>query len=151
MVAPLPASIDSVMRFLANTTTATCVTPACDFITATVDVPTASRLLHAEYREFQHTSGLRLWATPSYSLPASLAAHVDFVSPTTHLPTLPTAPRGGRQLLGGGGGGNTPDSLRKLYAIGDVEGTGHTKQAATGFLGPFRCQSDTSRLIFASI
>jgi tripeptidyl-peptidase-1 len=48
-------------------------------------------------------------------------------------------------LGGGGSGGNTPASLRTLYAIGDVEGTGATKQAATGFLKQYFKPTDLQK------
>eukprot|EP00658_Telonema_sp_P-2_P007543 TRINITY_DN12818_c0_g1_i4.p1 TRINITY_DN12818_c0_g1~~TRINITY_DN12818_c0_g1_i4.p1 ORF type:complete len:292 (-),score=84.81 TRINITY_DN12818_c0_g1_i4:161-1036(-) len=40
---------------------------------------------------------------------------------------------------------NTPSSLRTLYSIGDVEGTGASKQAATGFLKQYFKSSDVQQ------
>ena len=104
-----------------------------------MSVATANTMLEAEYHDFINpATGLHMHSTDEYSLPESLASHVDFVSPTKRLPSSSSMPSDSpqRKLLGGGGGGggNTPASLRKLYSIGDVEGTGATKQAATGFL-----------------
>jgi tripeptidyl-peptidase-1 len=135
LVRPVQASVDAVRAHLtAHGAAPQCITPNCDFITATVDIATANKILDAQYQEYVHSpTGISMYSTEAYSLPSWVAPHVDFVSPTTRLPSVPKRAGEGRRLLGGGGG-NTPASLRKLYSIGDVEGTGATKMAATGFL-----------------
>lgn len=144
LLSPTEESVDTVKRFVAEFgSQAECATPNCDFVSCVVNISTANAMLGAQYKEYVHDSaGVTLHATDQYSLPAEIAAHVDFVSPTTRLPTIRTIeteePNSAtRHLLGGGGGGNTPASLRTLYSIGTVEGTGATKQAATGFLGQY--------------
>lgn len=150
LVAPTPQAVDAVMDFIqSHGADAHCATPNCDFITTAVPIQTANQLLGAQYREYVHaSSGMRLYSTDAYSLPVSVAEFVDFVSPTVRLPTLSASKSpGSRQLMGGGGGmgGNTPSSLREMYSIGDVEGTGATKQAATGFLQQYFKDSDLEK------
>merc|ERR1712157_629247 len=104
-----------------------------DLIVADVPVEVAEKMLSAEYVQLAHqASGNEVLRTPSgYSLPASVADAVDFVSPTTHVPGVhPPSPAGvqGNALF------NTPPALRKLYNI-DVEGKASTnKQGVTAFL-----------------
>merc|ERR1719399_68895 len=105
MVAPLGKSVEAVLAFLRhNGAEGACATPNCDFVTSTVSVAKAGLLLGTTYEEYVHTpTGLRLWATEGYSLPSSVADHVDFVSPTTRLPSVakPIAQGTSRRLLGG--------------------------------------------------
>jgi len=138
MVAPSQPSVEAVKSFItSHGAVPRCLTPNCDFVGTVVTIETANQMLDARYQKYMNSAaGITRHATDSYSLPASVAAHVDFVSPTVRLPTVMTvqpAPSGAARRLLGGGSGNTPTSLRKLYSIGDVEGTGATKQAATGF------------------
>jgi len=150
MVAPDSASVQAVMDFLeSHGATSQCASPNCDFVTATVSIAQANALLDANYQPYVHTAGPTLFSTDAYSLPASVAPHVDFVAPTKRLPPINTptaASAAGRKLLGGGGGGgNTPATLRTRYSIGSVEGTGATKQAATGFLNQYFKPSDLQK------
>jgi tripeptidyl-peptidase-1 len=146
MTSPKRASINAVMAHLANHgVNGSCTSQSCDFITCIMSVPTANRLLDAEYVEYVHaSSSVRMLSTDRYSLPAQVASHVDFVSPTTRLPTIRSAIRKANQL-DSFPGGNTPSSLRTLYSIGEVEGSGATKQAATGFLKQYFKPSDLQK------
>jgi len=141
LVAPASESIDAVKLFISNHSAEwRCATPNCDFISCVVPISAANTMLSAEYKEYLHESGVKARVTNQYSLPDYLAPHVDFVAPATRLPVIRSAVQrdsaSDRHLLGGAGG-NTPSSLRTLYSIGSVEGTGATKQAATGFLGQY--------------
>jgi len=151
MVKPEKSAIAKVMRFLeAHGVAGRCATENCDFIQAVVNISTANAMLDARYEAFAYREDTSVvsFATEKYSLPAEVAQYVDFVSPAVRLPT-PMAARvdsaASRHLLGGAGGGNTPASLRALYSIGDVEGTGATKQAATGFLKQYFRPSDLQK------
>jgi len=107
-----------------------------DFITVRVTVAEAEALLSCKYHAMVHsTSGLTVHRTLAYSLPPAVAAAVDFVAPTVHLPPAPkplqrsastnfTAP-----LIG-----NSPKHLRELYSV-DVEGkAADNRMAVTAFL-----------------
>jgi len=120
-------------------------TPNADLIVATVSVTTAEALLPgARYATMRHnaTGTLVVRCTDSgYSLPADVAAAVDFVAPTVRLPSLRGATAGmtrsdnhsrtaPRALV------NNPKTLKELYSVGTVTGTGsgRNKAAVTAFL-----------------
>lgn len=108
-----------------------------------MNVSQAETLLHGEYHEFHHpvtgASALRMLSEPQ--LPLDVAAAIDFVSPTDQ--QLPhKMPFRGRDLKSEGFT-NTPESLRKLYSIGDVEAKSpNNRQAVTGFLEQHRTNVD---------
>lgn len=145
LVKPTAESTSSVRGFLRkHGIQADDATPNGDFITASVSVAQAEELLQAEYHKFQHTpSGHEMHRCLSYSLPASVAAHVDFVSPTIQLPTIRPQVGSPEDLIGG----NTPDSLRKLYNVNATKGDGSkkTKQAVTAFLKQLYSPSDLTK------
>jgi tripeptidyl-peptidase-1 len=149
LVKPARESTDAVRSFLVeHGLAADCATPNCDFITSSVTVVQAEALLGAEYQAFEHTSGHVVHRTPSYRLPAEVAAHVDFVSPTVQLSAVRARPMAPEQLAAGdGAGGNTPDSLRKLYNATGVTGAASkkTKQAVTAFLKQLYSASDIAK------
>jgi len=111
------------------------VTPNRDLIVATVSVGVAERMLATKYVKFVHeTSGSEIHrVADGYSLPSSLAAVVDFVSPTVHIPgvrrpIVQTNQSDGLNF-------NTPKNLRQLYSVSDVVGKADkNKQAVTAFL-----------------
>jgi tripeptidyl-peptidase-1 len=58
-----------------------------EFVVANMNVAQAERLLDTEYHAFtEGHAGRRILRTPSYSLPAHIAEHVDFVSHTVQFP-----------------------------------------------------------------
>ncbi|KAF9559351.1 subtilisin-like protein [Agrocybe pediades] len=64
---------------------------AGDWITVTVSVEQAEKMLGTKYDVYKHgSSGERVVRTLSYSLPQQLHAHIDVVSPTTYFSTLKT-------------------------------------------------------------
>lgn len=144
LVAPAQASVDAVRSFLTanGVVDFADATPNSDFITAAVTISQAEALLSTTYEAFQHTNGHVVHRTRSYTLPAEVAAAVDFVSPTVQLPTIRTAvatPDHGSFPTG-----NTPKSLRALYNVGTEMGSASpkTKQAVTAFLGQLYSASD---------
>ena len=145
LVAPEPASREAVRSFLAaHGAEAHDATPNGDFVTASVTVAQAERMLGATYQAWQHgPSGHVVHRTDRYHLPAHVAAAVDFVSPTVQLPTI-AAPRVAERGAAGPSRGNTPDSLRALYGVGSDKGgaSPKTKQAVTAFLGQLYNASD---------
>lgn len=144
MVAPAPASVDAVRAFLVanGVVDFADATPNGDFITAAVTIPQAEALLSTTYEAFQHIDGHTVHRTRSYTLPAEVAAAVDFVSPTVQLPTIRTAVSA--PVADSFPTGNTPKSLRTLYNVGSAMGgaSSKTKQAVTAFLGQLYSASD---------
>ena len=144
LVAPAAASCDAVRTFLTanGVVDFADATPNGDFITASVTVPQAEALLSTTYEAFQHTNGHTVHRTRGYTLPAEVAAAVDFVSPTVQLPTIRTAVT--NPVTASEPTGNTPKSLRTLYNVGTTMGgaSPKTKQAVTAFLGQLYSATD---------
>eukprot|EP00933_Yihiella_yeosuensis_P058104 TRINITY_DN5832_c0_g2_i1.p1 TRINITY_DN5832_c0_g2~~TRINITY_DN5832_c0_g2_i1.p1 ORF type:complete len:607 (+),score=132.36 TRINITY_DN5832_c0_g2_i1:73-1821(+) len=115
-------------------------TPNSDFITAEVSVALAEKMLATEYFRFSHeSSDLKVSRTvEGYSLPQDVAAALDFVSPTTHLPSVRAKPKQTdtpKLSEPHWGSWNTPTALRQLYNVGSAEGkAANNKQAVTAFL-----------------
>ena len=84
-VAPNPDSAKAVTDWLSkNGLQPTIASPAGDMLTINVSVDQANTLLNANYSVYTHVnSDTDMLRTMSYSLPADLAQHVDFVYPTT--------------------------------------------------------------------
>lgn len=99
-------------------------------------------MLEAEYYRFERSTGHVAHRTASYTLPPEVSRVVDFVEPTTRLPTVRTV---GRDTVESPDSSNlnTPKVLRKLYSVGDEVGnaTGN-KQAVTAFLEQYFSASD---------
>ncbi|KAG6375597.1 peptidase S8/S53 domain-containing protein [Boletus reticuloceps] len=58
--------------------------PTKGWIEVTSSVEEAERLLHTEYKLYGHSSGKEHVACDAYHLPAHIAPHVDFVTPSVH-------------------------------------------------------------------
>lgn len=112
-----------------------------DFIMCVVPIRQAEAVLNATYHEFTHatTSNVSVLRAMRYSLPADVAAHVDFVAPTVRFPTV--RPRYQLSPNSTSNRENTPASLRSLYRVGDVEAT-QGRQACTAFLEQYFLQTD---------
>eukprot|EP00927_Polykrikos_kofoidii_P000174 TRINITY_DN1006_c0_g1_i1.p1 TRINITY_DN1006_c0_g1~~TRINITY_DN1006_c0_g1_i1.p1 ORF type:complete len:595 (-),score=101.40 TRINITY_DN1006_c0_g1_i1:32-1681(-) len=123
-------------------------TPNGDIIVADVSVQLAETMLDAKYVQLRHgTTGSEVTRTPAgYSLPANVAAAVDFVSPTVHVPgTHRPILKTGRDLNSSTLGFNTPKNLRQLYNI-KVEGKAETnRMAVTAFLEQYYDESSLKR------
>ena len=109
-------------------------TPNGDMISATVPIAKAEEMLACQYHSFVHADGAMVSRTLAYSLPAAVAPHVAAVTPTVQLPSrrqpfkVSAPPPDG--LF------NTPNSLRKLYSVNEVQGQSPAnKMAVTAFLG----------------
>lgn len=99
-----------------------------------VPVAVAEEMLAVEYHNFVHveTGAAFVRANTHYTVPASVAPHLDLVSPTNRLPGIRI-----RKNVSNSAPlrTNTPSSLRELYSVGDVEGTASTNRlACTAFL-----------------
>eukprot|EP00756_Hemistasia_phaeocysticola_P023109 Hpha_TRINITY_DN15871_c1_g19::TRINITY_DN15871_c1_g19_i1::g.187811::m.187811/K01279/TPP1, CLN2; tripeptidyl-peptidase I len=135
IIAPAPEHLAAVEAFIrSHGGEPKRVTPSGDFITAEVTVSQAEAMLSAEYHQFTHPSSPSPVhrATSGYSLPAHVAAAVDLVAPTTHLPGVTRAQQAGEPQLNY----NTPKNLRALYSVDNTTGkAAGNKQAVTAFLG----------------
>ena len=145
LVAPAPSSIAAVMGFLRDHgVVGFPASPNSDIIEAKVTVAQAEKMLATRYHVMVHNeSGTKVHRVESYSLPAKVAAAVDFVCPTVHLPPVrksvafePPAAEPNPHPW------NTPKHLRELYSI-DVEGKApDNKMAVTAFLNQHYSKSD---------
>lgn len=140
MTAPAPHHVEVVTAFLrAHGVEPHAATPNQDFIAASVPVDVAEKMLSTKYVRLLHSSGAEITRAPTgYSLPAEVAAAVDFVGPTVHIPGV-HRPRAPKSLHGtaneSGFGFNSPKNLRSLYSIGAAEGKASAnKMAVTAFL-----------------
>jgi tripeptidyl-peptidase-1 len=67
---------------------------AGDWVSVTLPVAAAERLLNTEYSVYRHDDGTELIRTPEWSLPEYLHEHISTVQPTnTWMRALPKAPR----------------------------------------------------------
>jgi len=144
MVRPRQESIDAVTTFLeSNGIVPESITPNSDVIQARVSIAQAEMLLSTRYHVMHHAATKTNYTrTRAYSLPSTVAAHVDFVCPTVHLPrpvgekrATVKAPKAKPLSAGRPQVTNTPSHLRELYSIGTVEGKApNNKMAVTAFL-----------------
>ena len=103
-------------------------------VTAVVPVRVAEKILGASYSELAHAaSNVTLHRIlGGYSLPADVAAAVDFVVPTVHIAPPKAAPLVTPMIPKQ----NVPETLRSLYSVGDAVGKAPgNKMAVTAFLG----------------
>merc|ERR1719456_1856432 len=116
MVAPKSEDISAVKQFLEiHGANVKMETENGDFISAIVPVETAESMLKTEYRTLTHKSGVTVHRSVNgYSLPEEVAAAVDFVSPTVHVPDIyePSENSANDQSTL-----NTPTNLRTLYSV----------------------------------
>jgi tripeptidyl-peptidase-1 len=93
MVAPKSEHVDAVTSFLEkHGATVKKETENGDFVSAVVPVEVAETMLNAQYLTLTHKSGTTVQrAVKGYSLPEEVAAAVDFVSPTVHVPGVYTS------------------------------------------------------------
>ncbi|CAE7571188.1 tpp1 [Symbiodinium natans] len=122
---------DFLRRFGAEAAPAT---PNGDFLVATVTVEVAEKMLNASYMRLAHGSGQTLLRAPGgYELPPEVAAAVDFVAPTVHVPGVRRPPLEAKPdptLFDS----NSPKHLRSLYNV-DAEGkAASNRMAVTAFL-----------------
>lgn len=83
-VAPTAESTEAVTAWLKEAgLTATPLTPAGDWLTVSIPVSKANELFDADFAVYTHSeTGKQAIRTLSYSIPADLEGHLDFVHPT---------------------------------------------------------------------
>jgi len=150
LLAPMPQAVKALNDFLAehgvNVEKDCEQSSNSDFIRCLTDISTANKMLDAEYLDFEHEkTGTTAARTLSYTLPASVAQHIDFVVPTIKLPAV-RAPIVNLKRGAEPNRQNTPASLRSLYAVGDARGNTSTNiQACTAFLNQHYKQTDLNK------
>ena len=84
-VAPRSESVQAVNAWLAkNNVTVGAASAAGDWLNVKIPVAQANVLLDAQFNEYNHeASGNTALRTMSYSIPASVQGHLDFVYPAT--------------------------------------------------------------------
>jgi tripeptidyl-peptidase-1 len=146
LTAPKPEHLATVIDFLKrHGVEGKRATPNGDLITATVSFAAAEKMLSTRYVQLTHSTGASVKrALSGYSLPAEVAAAIDFVSPTGHIPGVGQPIRTVRSSKDNGTiSNNQPKSLRQLYSIGSAVGkAAGNKQAVTAFLKQFYSASD---------
>lgn len=147
LVAPTDEDIQTIMAWLlSHGLRGFSLTPNSDFIGVKATVAQAEAILGAKYRMLQHTNSHQaVHRTSSYSLPADVAAAVDLVAPTVHIPPPPRSLK--RTIIpsssAAAGRANTPAHLRELYNVGDAVGKAeHNSMAVTAFLDQYYSESD---------
>jgi len=147
LVAPSPLSIAVVEKWLKKhkiPSSALKRSPSSDFITVTVAVSKAERMLSAEYYLYKHDQSgheiLRL--DRPYTLPRLMRAHLDFIAPTVHFPRVRTmkmaeSPSSNALFI-------APDVLRQLYQVGGAQGSNSSSniQAIASFLEQYYSPTD---------
>ena len=116
------------------------------WVTFATNVGTANKLLNTEFAYYEN-DGVTKLRTSEYSVPDSLAKHIDLITPTTyfgktvaHVPTRQGASRelSSRQASQGCASTVTPDCLKQIY---DIEYTPTSKTNSTIGFGSFLNQS----------
>ena len=152
IVAPRAADLATVRGFLAkHSTNVQSASPNSDFITVALPVEEAERMLSASYSAFTHPkTGAIVHRTTAYSLPADVAAVIDFVAPTVHLPGVRSLNQTALSLRANtmveaddASTSNVPKNLRELYSIptGTSGKAGSNKMAVTAFLQQYYSES----------
>mmetsp|Transcript_39603 Transcript_39603/g.93323 ORF Transcript_39603/g.93323 Transcript_39603/m.93323 type:complete len:582 (-) Transcript_39603:209-1954(-) len=143
LVAPAVEDVARITAYLdAHGVAAEAATPNKDLLRAKLTVAVAEEMLATEYSVlFHEQSGARVVrALKGYSLPGDVAAAVDFVAPTVHIPGVhrPKQRRSNESSSAAEAAPNsfnTPKKLRQLYSVGSAEGKApNNKQAVTAFL-----------------
>ena len=131
LTAPAAADLAAVRQFLQSHGVED-ATPNGDVQVVRVSIETAEKLLSTEYHELRHSSGaVAHRVVGDYHLPPRVAAAVDFVAPTVHVPGVaPKRPASTVSI----GYENKPKTLRELYNIGNATGTSANSMAVTAFL-----------------
>ena len=146
LVEPRAEDVAAVLEFLEGANAS--VIHGRSIITAIVPVEVAEGLLGTTYERLEHSGRIANRILTNYSLPRKVAAAVDFVAPTVHIP---------------GGGGrrgvvnkkmnveanvkNEPKSLRTLYnmSLDTVGQVSENSMAVTAFLEQYYSRADLEK------
>ena len=122
LIAPTPDTLRTVLEWLASHgIIPQAMTSNSDWLTATMPISLAEQLLDAEYYALTHAAtNTTAHRVLRYSVPQNVAASLDLVAPTLHLPVV-AKPSANQQAIEEPLFGNGPKHLRELYSV-DVEG-----------------------------
>ena len=122
LVAPAPRNLAAVRAFAPG---AVAATPNGDLLTLKTTIGAAETLLDATYEELEHTkTGTRVHRCirSSYRVPAAVAAAVDFIAPTVHVPGVRSISPASSIVESADdpnpSHNNVPATLRELYSVG---------------------------------
>ena len=122
LIAPTPDTVRTVLEWLAaHGIIPQAMTSNSDWLTATMPISVAEQLLGAEYYAVTHAAtNTTAHRVLRYSVPQNVAASLDLVAPTLHLPVV-AKPTANQLPIEEPLFGNGPKHLRELYSV-DVEG-----------------------------
>ncbi|KAI0788230.1 subtilisin-like protein [Fomes fomentarius] len=157
-VAPTPESVKVITDWLSKTNIKPkVVSPSGDMLRVDVSVQAANALLAANYTEFEdQTTNQTIVRTLSYSLPADVQKHLQFIYPTTQFfgPLIPSKPplqviqppraKSKRATpLAGCDEEINPQCLQDIYNIPAAPATNPGNSlGVTGYLNEFATQDD---------
>lgn len=124
-----PEGASTVYDFLARFETSNVHASLHDeYITVTMTVATAEKMLDTVYFEFAGPEGAKIVRTESYSLPKRVAAHVDSVAYTTVFPTVAAKPLF-TEFAPNANGKSVPSVISAYYQISNnkISNQGATK------------------------
>jgi len=168
LIKPTDEALDLLHEWLAaNGVASASYSPAKDWVSITIDVSTAERLLDTEYHVYKHDDGSELVRAPSWSLPKHLHEHVDAIQPTTSFmraiqkrevaaePSIPWPYPGINEAKSHSLkkvctiNGTTPDCFATLYQTkGYVQKAGSKNQIGfNNFLGEIPIRPDTKQFL----
>ncbi|TFY82909.1 hypothetical protein EWM64_g1103 [Hericium alpestre] len=160
LVAPSAETDTAVKNWLsANNIAYNTISPAGDWLGINMTVQQANTLFGAEFSNFKNqATGKQSVRTLSYSIPASLKGHIDFIHPTV---AFPAKPLGGPKVVGKAKSQPkfsnvtanaapascndqfTPSCAQELYGIPTTAATQSSNQlAVSGFIGQYASLSD---------
>lgn len=141
-----------------------------DFVTLDMTVGEAEALLQTQYFEYTNADGETAIRTPSYSVPSTVDAHLDFIAPTVQFPGLkasvhrirkvkaaddenppwvgPTGVESATQEDAADSADSysyiTPDELKTMYNYEGVSANASLEntQVVTAFLDEYYCTND---------
>ncbi|EIN06133.1 family S53 protease [Punctularia strigosozonata HHB-11173 SS5] len=156
-VAPKQESVEAVTAWLKeNNISAKTLSPAGDWLGFSVSVEDASKLFDADFSVYTHEgSGKDIVRTLSYSIPASLKEHIDFVHPMTTFSAVngikpkvsASAPKIASNITedisSACANRVTPTCLRSLYGIPKKAASeSSNKLAVSGFIEQYANKAD---------
>lgn len=127
---------------------------AGDWITIQLPIEMAEAMLDTEYQVFEHEDGSSMVRCTSWSLPADLHEHVEFIQPTTIF-ARPTPHRSFVHSVAPGvtlanptncSEFVTPDCLKQLYGVGSyrANATAPNRLGIAGYLDSYANTNDTT-------
>nr|ABB73029.1 family S53 protease [Phanerodontia chrysosporium] len=161
-VAPTAQSSEAVNAWLEQVgLNATTVSPAGDWLSVTIPVSKANEIFDADFAVYTHfATGKQAIRTMSYSIPASLEGHLDFVHPTISFPSpnpirpVISTPLGGLEgraiepLASCSTSAVTPACIESLYGIPTTKATQSSNTlGVSGFIDQFANQADLTTFL----